>query len=133
MLRVINNAIVINNYASKIQKFCVLHVAFFIKTYWNCSCFFYNFISRTHCIVSNIFQIFSVCTSACSKIPNKILFIYMMLLRSTFFHYSTLDLNYIFLRQIIFTFTWFIFPVIILKICIFKPSVLFRAHTLLDK
>ena len=57
------------------------------------------------------------------------------------YRYSTFDLNYIFFHEVyiyihIISFAeifYYAFPVIILKTCIFKFSVLFGTHTLLDK
>ena len=72
---IVNNAIVLHKKASKIYKFfCFTGSILFVKSCWNCFCFFYNFIKCNHLIVKNTWWIFPIYKATCSRIPNIIFF-----------------------------------------------------------
>ena len=130
----------------------------FIKICCNCFCFFvvwnsfvvrlcfcvriynYNFITN-NCWI--IYEIFSIFTATCSRIPNMIFFMYMIFLQSyqhlsLFHHWSELHFLpsnlhlHLHDRCFVNVFDLFI-PVIMLNTLRFKFYVLFGIHPLLYK
>ena len=126
----------------KYGNFFFLGYFLFIKVCWNCFCFFYNFITRNHWIIHNIYLILSIFATTWSSIPNIIFSYIRYFLHShqhflLFLHWSELnffssslhlhshDISFIKIFCFIFLFH-------LLETYIFKSSVLFGTDTLLD-
>ena len=101
---------VIHNNASKIYKFLVLQVTFFLLKFIRALFvrtiffFFYSFIAHNHVIVNNTFCILTIFTSKCGRISSITFFTRMMLCQIFYTHtniycYSLFNSSYIFCHQ----------------------------------
>ena len=97
VLTAINNAIELNKNASKILKFCVLQVIFFIKVFVSS---LQNSITSSHIRAESSIIIAKYFLFSQDSKHNIFHIHDVFYTHIDIYHYSTIDLNYIFFRQI---------------------------------